>query len=52
MRVMLPLEPAPHSLGALGPSTLYLREYLVLPLEDFGLHELPRDRLILKGIIA
>ena len=49
---MLPLEPAPHSLGTLGPSALYLREYLVLPLEDFGLYELPRDRLILKGIIA
>ena len=52
MRVMLPLELAPYSLSALGPSTLNLGENLVLPLEDFGLHELPWDRLILKGIIA
>ena len=52
MRVILLFELVPLSLGALGPSILYFREYIFLPLQDIGFQELPRDRLIVKGIVS
>ena len=51
-RFVLLSELAPHSLSALGPPVLHLGEYLALPLEHFGLHELPRDCLKVKGVIS
>ena len=52
MRVILLFELVPLSLSALGPSILYFREYVFLPLQDIGFHKLPRDRLIVKGIVS
>ena len=51
-RFVLLSELAPHSLSAFGPPVLHLGEYLALPLEHLGLHELSRDRLKVKGVIS
>jgi hypothetical protein len=51
-RVILLPELAAHSLSALGAPVLHLGEYLALPLEHLGLHELAGDSLKVKGIIS
>ena len=51
-RVILLPELAAHSLSALGAPVLHLGEYLALPLEHLGFHELARDSLKVKGVIS
>ena len=51
-RVILLPELAPHRLSAFGASVLHLGEYLALPLEHLGFHELAGDSLKVKGVIS
>ena len=51
-RVILLSELAPHRLSAFGASVLHLGEYLALPLEHLGFHELAGDSLKVKGVIS